>query len=116
MATPLDLTEAERADSFARLVAAIRAELAALDAEDAGAIEAATSAKTVALAAVQADVARGQMDRPALEEARQLNAEAALKARAKMIGVERKLVAVSSAAGRPQALTYGRNGRWAAAG
>lgn len=119
----LDVTDAERADSFARLVAAIRAELAALDAEDASAIEAATAAKASALEAVQADVAAGQMDRPALEEARKLNAEAALRARAKMIGVERKLVAVSNAAagivpcatpGAGAALTYGRNGRWAA--
>jgi hypothetical protein len=113
------MTEAERADSFARLVAAIRGELAALDAEDAAAIEAATVEKTEALEAVQADVAAGQMNRPALEEARKLNAEAALRARAKMIGVERKLTAVNNAAAgmpaaaRAAALTYGRDGRWA---
>jgi hypothetical protein len=117
----LDRTDAERADSFARLVAAIRGELAALDAEDAAAIEAATAAKAEALEAVQADVAAGAMDRPALEEARRLNAEAALRARAKMIGVERKLVAVSNAAAgiRPPGaagLTYGRDGRWSGAG
>lgn len=115
-ARTLDVTESERADSFAWLVLAIRGELAALDAEDAAAIEAATLAKSMALEAVQADVAAGQMDRPALEEARRLNAEAALKARAKMIGVERKLVAVANIAGRPAALTYGRDGRWAGAG
>ncbi len=109
-------TLAERTDSFARLVTAIRAELAALDAEDAGAIEAATVAKTAALDAVAHDVAAGAMDRPALEEAQRLNAEAALRARAKMIGVERRLVAVAEGAGRPAALTYGRDGRWAAAG
>jgi hypothetical protein len=109
-------TLAERTDSFARLVSAIRGELAALDAEDAAAIEAATAAKTAALEAVARDVEAGAMDRPALEEARRLNAEAALKARAKMIGVERRLVAVAAGAGRPAALTYGRDGRWAAAG
>ena len=103
----------ERADSFSRLVAAIRAELAALDAEDADAIELATREKTEALRDVQAEVAAGGMDRPALEEARRLNGEAALKARAKMIGVERKLGGVARAAGRPEALTYGRDGRWA---
>ncbi len=125
----LDRTDAERADSFARLVAAIRAELAALDAEDAAAIEAATAAKAQALEAVQADVAGGAMNRAALEEARALNAEAALRARAKMIGVERKLVAVTNAAAGmapPRAagmalpggtgLTYGRDGRWAGRG
>jgi len=112
----LDLDMQARGDSFARLVAAIRAELAALDAEDADAIEQATRAKTEALSDVQADVAAGQMDRPALEEARRLNSEAALKARAKMIGVERKLMGVAKMAGRPEALTYGRDGRWARMG
>ena len=105
-----------RGDSFARLVAAIRAELVALDAEDADAIEQATREKTEALVAVQADVAAGQIDRPALEEARRLNSEAALRARAKMIGVERKLMNVAQVAGRPEALTYGRDGRWARMG
>lgn len=115
-AESLDLTETAPADSFARLVQAIRAELVALDAEDAEAIEQATRAKTGALAEVQAEVAAGRMDRPALEEARRLNSEAALKARAKMIGVERKLAGVARQAGRPAALTYGRDGRWARAG
>jgi hypothetical protein len=110
------LSDAARADSFARLVLAIRAELQALDAEDADAIEQATRAKTEALSAVQGEVAAGRMDRPALEEARRLNSEAALKARAKMIGVERKLMGVARAAGRPDALTYGRDGRWARTG
>jgi hypothetical protein len=114
LAARLDLEEQARADSFARLVAAIRAELAALDAEDADAIEAATRAKTEALADVQQEVAAGRMDRPALEEARRLNSEAALKARAKMIGVERRLGQLSGAAAvKAEALTYGRDGRWA---
>lgn len=115
LAARLDMEQQARGDSFSRLVAAIRAELAALDAEDAQAIEQATRAKTEALADVQADVAAGLMDRPALEEARRLNSEAALKARAKMIGVERRLMGVAGAA-RPAALTYGRDGRWARAG
>ncbi len=109
--TPPDPVEGE---SFARLVAAIRAELAALDAEDATRIEAATTAKIAALAAVEADIAAGvPADRLRLAEARDLNAQAALRARAKLIGVERQLAAVTAAAGRPPALVYGRDGRWA---
>ncbi|MBC7505116.1 MAG: hypothetical protein H7267_05265 [Sandarakinorhabdus sp.] len=102
------------AASVQRLNDAIRAELAALAAEDAAAIEAATAAKLAALRAVHADVAAGvQPPRVLLEEARDLNAEAMLRARAKMVGVERRLAAVQAAAGKPAALTYGRDGRWA---
>lgn len=97
-----------------RLNDAIRAELAALDAEDAAAIEAATADKLAALRAVHADVAAGAVpQRALLEVARDLNAEAALRARAKMVAVERRLAAVQRAAGKPAALVYGRDGRWA---
>jgi hypothetical protein len=125
----------EGSDRFAALIEAIRAELAALEAEDADAIEAATRDKTVALAGVQAEVAAGRIDRPALEMARQLNAEAALRAKAKMLGVERRLRAIGGSgaggggagggglgggglggAAGAAALTYGRDGRWARAG
>lgn len=101
-------------DSFVRLNKAIRAEMAALEAEDAVAIEAATSTKLAALLAVHAEVAAGAApQRALLEEARDLNAEAALRARAKMVAVERRLAAVQRLAGKPAALTYGRDGRWA---
>lgn len=99
---------------FAALVAAIRAELAALAAEDAPAIEAATAAKVAALQSVAAAVADGvPAPRALLEQARDLNAEAALRARAKIIGIERQLGALNDRAGRPAALVYGRDGRWA---
>lgn len=101
-------------DNVERLNAAIRAELAALADEDVVAIEAATAAKLAALRAVHADVAAGVLPpRALLEQARDLNAEAALRARAKMISVEKRLSRVSAQAGRPPALTYGRDGRWA---
>ena len=99
---------------FTALVAAIRAELAALASEDAGEIEAAPAAKVAALQAVTAAVAQGvPAPRALLEEARDLNAEAALRARAKIIGIERQLGALNARAGRPAALVYGRDGRWA---
>ncbi|MFZ4109344.1 MAG: hypothetical protein ACOYKQ_02605 [Polymorphobacter sp.] len=99
---------------FATLVAAIRAELAALAVENAPAIEAATAAKTAALQAVTAAVAQGVTPpRALLEEARDLNAEAALRARVKLVGIERQLRAIDARVGRPAALVYGRDGRWA---
>lgn len=102
------------ANSFVRLIDAIRAELAALEAEDAGGIETATAEKLAALQAVQADIAGGvPPQKILLEEARVLNAEAALRARAKMLTVEKRLAGVTAVAGRPVALVYGRDGRWA---
>jgi hypothetical protein len=96
------------------LVAAIRAELEALAAEDADAILAATSAKADALAAVQAAVAQGApLPRSLLEQARDLNSEAMLRARAKLIGVEKRLAALRPGALRPEPVAYGRDGRWA---
>lgn len=103
-------------DLASGLVDAIRAELAALDSEDADAILRATQAKADALAAVQAEVARGAAPpRPLLEQARDLNSEAILRSRAKLISVERRLAALRpvDAALRPPAITYGRDGRWA---
>lgn len=102
------------AANFHRLNAAIRAELAALEAEDVAAIEVATADKLAALRAVHADVAAGVTpQRGLLEEAHALNAEAALRARAKMLSVERRLAVVQVVAGKPAALIYGRDGRWA---
>ncbi len=101
------------ANSFLLLIDRIRDELAALDAEDPARIEAATAAKLAALKAVEADIAGGAApQRTLLEEARNLNAEAALRARAKIVSVERRLAAVSAVAGRPAPLVYGRDGRW----
>lgn len=97
------------------LVDAIRAELDALAAEDADAILVATDAKTAALAAIQAAVAAGATaPRGLLEQARDLNAEAVLQSRAKLIGIEKRLAALRPAVvSRPEPVVYGRNGRWA---
>ncbi|WP_372915619.1 hypothetical protein [Sandarakinorhabdus sp.] len=98
------------------LVAAIRSELAALDAEDADAILAASDAKALALADLSAVIAGGAAPpRQMLEEARDLNTQAILKSRAKLISVEKRLVALrlGPAIPRPEPVTYGRNGRWA---
>lgn len=109
----VDAALSDGGNSFVRLIDSIRAELAALDAEDAAAIETATAVKLAALEAVKADIAAGAPPQKALlGEARDLNAEAALRARAKLVTVERRLAAVSTAAGKPAALVYGRDGRW----
>ena len=101
-------------NSFVQLIDAIRAEIAALDSEDAERIETATADKLAALHSVEADIAGGTPpERELLATARDLNAQAALRARAKMLTVERRLASVSVAAGRPAALVYGRDGRWA---
>lgn len=100
-------------NSFVGLIDAIRAELAALDSEDAPRIEAATADKLLALEAVKADIAgEAPPEKALLAEARDLNAEAMLRARAKILGVERRLAEISTVAGRPAALVYGRDGRW----
>jgi hypothetical protein len=114
MGAPVESGTEPVAESFTALVAAIRHELAALAAEDAAAIEAATAAKLAALAAVNTAIATGvPPQRALLEQARDLNAEAALRARAKLVAVERRLAAAAVAAGKPAALVYGRDGRWA---
>ena len=98
------------------LVAAIESELAALEAEDAEAIIAASDAKAQALGALSAAIAGGAAPpRPLLETARDLNTQAILKSRAKLISVEKRLVALrpGPAIPRPDPVTYGRNGRWA---
>jgi Trk K+ transport system NAD-binding subunit len=97
-----------------QLVAAITAELEALASEDSDAILAATSAKAAALAAVQAAVAEGApVPRTVLEQARDLNSEAMLRARAKLISVEKRLQALRPQPLRPEPVAYGRDGRWA---
>lgn len=104
------------ADALAEtLVTAIESELAALAAEDADAIARATAQKVAALADLQAAVAGGaEPPRPLLEQARDLNAQAILQSRAKLLAVEKRLAAL-----RPDPLpvraplVYGRDGRWA---
>ncbi|WP_310475454.1 hypothetical protein, partial [Sandarakinorhabdus sp.] len=83
------------ADDLAQaLVAAIQGELAALEAEDADAIIAASDTKAKALSDLSAAIAAGDAPpRPLLEQARDLNSEAILKSRAKMISVEKRLSA-----------------------
>jgi hypothetical protein len=103
-------------NGFVRLIGAIRAELAAFEAEDGEAIENATADKLAALQAVADEMAAGaRPQRALLDEARALNAEAAIRARAKIPTMEKRLAAVSNLAGKPATLVYrrnGRNGRW----
>ncbi|WP_197042191.1 hypothetical protein, partial [Sandarakinorhabdus oryzae] len=90
--------------------------LAALDAEDADAILAASDAKARALADLAAALAAGATaPRPLLEEARDLNSQAILMSRAKLISAEKRLAALrpGPALPRPEPVTYGRDGRWA---
>jgi hypothetical protein len=65
---------------------------------------------------VQAAVAAGSpLPRAALEQARDLNSEAMLRARAKLISVEKRLIALrqDTTPLRPEPAVYGRDGRWA---
>lgn len=106
----------EATDLASELVTAIEAELAALEAEDADAILAASEAKGRALDTLSAAIAAGAAPpRPLLERARDLNTQAILQSRAKMISVEKRLAALRPDPGpaRPQPVTYGRDGRWA---
>lgn len=91
---------------FEVLLAALRAELAALDGDDAEAIETATTAKLAALAGLHALPTRAEV-----ETAQALNALAAARVRTKAAGIERRLAALATAAGRGPALCYGRDGR-----
>lgn len=103
-------------DLAAQLVAAIQGELAALEAEDADAILAASDAKARALADLSAVLAGGaSAPRPLLEAARDLNSQAILVSRAKLISIERRLAALRPGPVLPRAepVTYGRDGRWA---
>ncbi len=102
---------------FEILLAAMRAELAALDDGDTAAIAAATTAKLAALAAVQRGTSTANavpLPRAALETARSLNALASARVNMLMAGVERRLSALTAASGAGPSLCYGRNGRTAA--
>lgn len=102
---------------FETLLAAMRAELAALDDGDTAAISAATAAKLAALAAVRHHTSAANaapVSRAALETARSLNALASARVNMLMAGVERRLSAFTAASGATPALCYGRNGRTAA--
>lgn len=90
------------------LMAALHDELAALETGDAEQIEAATRAKLAALHAARGGSPLSAAD---LEQAAALNARAAARTRTLMAGVDRRLRALSAAAGRPPGLTYGRDGR-----
>ena len=92
---------------FNALLVAMRAELAALDDGDPLAIEAATTAKLVALIRVR-DAGPAPRDR--LQEARDLNALASARVNMMMASVERRLAALVAARGATPGLTYGRSG------
>jgi len=91
---------------FEVLLAALRDELAALDGDDAAAIEAATTAKLSALGALREAPTRAEV-----ETAQALNALTAVRVRIKSAGIERRLGTLAAAAGRAPTLCYGRNGR-----
>lgn len=93
---------------FDALLAAMRAELAALDGGVPDVIAAATAAKLAAL-----DIARTapQPPRAALEAARGLNALASARVNMLMANVEARLSALTTAQGAPPVLCYSRSGR-----
>ena len=91
---------------FDVLLAALRAELAALDGDDAGAIEDATAVKLGALAAL-----RGSPSRAEIDTARALNALAAARVQTRLSDIDRRLRVLAVAVGRPLPLCYGRDGR-----
>ena len=95
-------------EPFEVLLAAMRDELAALELDDAGAVETATAAK---LAALHACAAAPAPPSALLDSARALNALAATRTASLIAGVDRRLRALATAAGRPPALCYGRDGR-----
>ncbi|UAJ08688.1 hypothetical protein [Polymorphobacter megasporae] len=99
-------------DAFGDLLTAIRDELAALDTGDAAAIERATAAKLAALGAARTG---GAIPVARLHEARALNALAATRTNMLLAGVDRRLAALTAAAGRGVAICYGRDGRTSAA-
>ncbi|WP_419813786.1 hypothetical protein [Glacieibacterium sp.] len=90
---------------FEVLLAAMRDELDALDSDDAVRIEAATALKLAALGTTVAPTP------DELHAAQALNALASARTSTLIAGVTRRLAALATAAGRPAALTYGRNGR-----
>lgn len=96
------------AEAFDTLLAAMRDELAALDAGDAAGIEAATAAKLAALdGARRAEVVAPER----LAEARALNALAATRTNMLLAGVDQRLAALTAGDGRTGAFCYGRDGR-----
>jgi hypothetical protein len=105
MAPAFDSPEAQ---PFNALLAAMRAELAALDGGDAATIEAATTAKLAALIRVR-DAGPAPIGR--LQEARDLNALASARVNMMMASIERRLSALATARGAPPTLTYARGGR-----
>ena len=91
---------------FEVLLAALRAELAALDSDDADTIVAATAAKLAALGKLRDSPTSAEID-----TAQALNTLAAARVRTKSTGIDRRLAALAAAAGRAPALCYGRDGR-----
>jgi hypothetical protein len=102
---------------FETLLAAMRAELAALDDGDTATISAATAAKLAALAAVRRDASAtnaAPASRATLETAHSLNALASARVNMLMAGIERRLRALTAATGETPSLCYGRDGRTSA--
>lgn len=91
----------------AALLAALHAELAALDSGEAGAIEAATAGKQAALDAARAEPPSLEL----LREAQALNTIAAARVNMLRAGVARQLANLAEAAGRPAGLCYRADGR-----
>lgn len=104
-------------DAMRALLDAMRVEVEALGAGDIVAIERATAAKMTALEAVQRNPL--PRDHPEMAgfaaEGRALNSQAGYRVNLLLSGVEKRLGALSVAAGNASHSHYGRNGRLAPA-
>lgn len=92
---------------------ALRAELAALDAGDLGALESSTAAKLAAISALQlSPLVEPDAETEALiHEGAALCEQAALRVNLMLAGVERRLNMLARAAGHATEVRYGRDGR-----
>lgn len=98
--------------AFAGLLAAIHAELAALDSGDPGSIEDATAAKLAALERVRGEATAGfPPARADIEAARRLNDRSQARATRLAAGVARQLARLAGVPVAADALCYGPDGR-----
>jgi hypothetical protein len=103
-------------ETLRRLLEAMRAEVAALDAGDLTALEAGTAAKLAAVSALQLSPlsARDPEVDAMIQEGAELNAKAATRVNLLLAQTERRIEALAAAKGHAAPQRYGRNGRMAA--
>lgn len=103
-------------DTLRRLIEAMRAEVAVIEAGDLSALESSTAAKLAALSALQlSPLAEKDAEiEEMIREGAALNAQAAKRVNLLLAQTERKLDAFATAAGHAAPVRYGRNGRMAA--